>query len=393
VRPKVSIVIVNLDRAALTLDCIESILAHTERDLCEIIVVDNGSAAAERETLTRASHRFRLVQLERNMFFGEASNIGAEQGSGDHVLFLNNDVTVTAGWLDTLLAVLGSAYRAGAVGPRIAYPDGRLQEAGGVVRPDGWSVQIGKAGMRLAPSFIEATRIVDYCSGACLLMRRSVFLDLGGFDPMFDPAYFEDVDLALRMRAIGLFTYYCGAATVHHQESVTSTRIWSAEERRQHVAANHGRLVRRWGRHLRERLRGDLEPEALPPVHWEPERAPAGRPAIAFYSPAALNADSGSELLLRAAAAFQDRCDVILASDEIQSRCRIYSLSRQLGLGLTSFKTRKLADVDQTTCSVIVTAEAGQDRPFSAPRLSLPREGWQLLQFIDRFTGSPVSAG
>ena len=223
-RPKVSIVIVNLDRAALTLDCVEAVIAHTDRGLYEIIVVDNGSAAAEVEKLVQASHQFKLVPLDRNMFFGEASNIGAEHGSGDYVLFLNNDVTVQ-GWLDTLLSVLNTEYRAGAVGPKIVHPNGELLEAGCVVRPDGWGVQIGKAGTGLPLSFIDDTRVTDYCSGACLLMRRKVFLDLGGFDPIFDPAYFEDVDLAIRLRSIGLFTYYCGNVTVCHEESVTSSRF------------------------------------------------------------------------------------------------------------------------------------------------------------------------
>ena len=78
--------------------------------------------------------------------------------------------------------------------------------------------------MKLAAEFIDATRIADYCSGACLLMRRQVFLDLGGFDPIFDPACCWDVDLGIRLRSIGLFTYYCGASVVYHEESVTSTR-------------------------------------------------------------------------------------------------------------------------------------------------------------------------
>ena len=382
-RPKVSIVIVNLNRAALTLDCVKSILAHTERDLCEIIVVDNGSADAETAKLAEASHQFKLIRLDRNMFFGEASNIGAEHGSGDYVLFLNNDVTVTAGWLDTLLAVLNTEYRAGAVGPKIVYPTGELQEAGSVVRPDGWGVQIGKSGMRLPPSFIDATRIVDYCSGACLLMRRKVFLDLGGFDPVFDPAYFEDVDLAIRARSIGLFTYYCGAVTVRHEESVTSNRIWSAEERHRHVAANHARLVKRWGRYLRERIEAELEPEAFAPVNWEAESASIGTGTIVLYSPQPLNTSAASQSLLRVAAAVQDFGDVVIATDATYSRCRVYSLGREFGLPLKSFKVRRFAAVDQAKCSLIVSFGAEPGRQFTARHLAFERDGRELLRFFD----------
>jgi GT2 family glycosyltransferase len=386
VGPKVSIVIVNLDRAALTLDCVKSIVAHTERDLYEIIVVDNGSAATEAEMLTRAPHQFTLIPLDRNMFFGEASNIGAEQGSGDCVLFLNNDVKVTAGWLDALLAALNTEYRAGVVGPKIVYPNGELQEAGCVVRPDGWGVQIGKSGMRLPPSFIDATRIVDYCSGACLLMDRKVFLDLGGFDPIFDPAYFEDVDLAIRLRSIGLFAYYCGEATVCHEESVTSNRIWSAEQRNEHIRVNHDRLVRRWGRYLEGRIDRDLEPKALAPMMWEPQSAPTGRDAVVLYSPDPLKASESSKSLLRVAAVFQDGYDVIIAADATYSRCRIYSLCREFGVTLTSFKVRRFADIDQATCSLIVSFGAEQGRQFSARHLSFERDGLELLALIEQST-------
>lgn len=379
--PKVSIVIVNLNRAALTLDCIKSVITHTKRGVYEIIVVDNGSAATETEALAQASHQFKLLPLDRNMFFGEASNIGAEHGSGDHVLFLNNDVKVTAGWLDALLAALNIGYRAGAVGPKIVYPNGELQEAGCVVRPDGWGVQIGKSGMRLPASFIDTTRIVDYCSGACLLMRREVFLDLGGFDPIFDPAYFEDVDLALRLRSIGLFTYYCSEATVHHEESVTSSRIWSAEQRNHHIRVNHDRLVQRWGCYLEGRINRDQEPEALAPIAWKPESLSIGN-AVVFYSPNSLNASESSKSLLKVAAVFQHRWNVIIAADEAYSRCRIYSLCREFGVSLTSFKVRRLADIDQSGCSLIVSFGAGHDRKFSARHISFERAGPELLALI-----------
>ena len=385
--PKVSIVIVNLDRADLTIDCIASVAAHTPRDRHEIIVVDNGSAMPERDKLARAPQAFTTIQLERNMFFGEASNIGAERASGEYVLFLNNDVTVTAGWLDALLGVLEREHRAGAVGAKILDPSGELLEAGCIVRPDGWGTQIGKRGTLFPPEFIDATRIVDYCSGACLLMRRNVFLGLGGFDPIFDPAYFEDADLAIRLRATGLFTYYCGAATVHHRESATSNQIWSAEERNRHIAANHARLLQRWGRYLRERIARELEPEPLPPVHWEGEAAAGGKPAVVFYSPAPLGVDARSELLLRAAASAHERCEVVLAADEIQSRCRIYSLGRHFGLGLTLFRTRKLSEVDQAAARLIVTADAEPGGAIQAPHIALPRDGAKLQQVLEGFTG------
>lgn len=384
--PKVSIVIVNFNQARLTLACIGSIVEHTTSYEYEIIVIDNGSNPDEVEILGRASGQFKFVRLEQNMFFGEPSNIGAELATGDLVLFLNNDIKVTPRWIEPLIAALETEYCAGAVGAKILGPNNELLEAGGAVRPDGWAIQIGKDSMKLPPEFIDATRITDYCSGACLLMRRQVFLDLGGFDPIFDPAYFEDVDLAIRLRSIGLFTYYCGASVVCHEESATSTRVWSAEERFVHIAANHQRLVRRWRRYLERRLEQDLEPEPLPAINWEPEKLPASNYAVVLYSSKPLKADASSQVLLRVAAALQNYCSIVIATHETYSRCRLYSLCREFDVSLKSFSVRRISDIDQSSCQLIVTFGVRIDRRLSAPHLAFEQEGAQLVSLIDRLS-------
>src|SRR4051794_23002628 len=166
--------------------------------------------------------------------------------------------------------------------------------------------------MPLPVGFADVTRITDYCSGACLLMRTKVFLDLGGFDPIFDPAYFEDVDLAVRLRSIGLFTYYCGTSVVYHEDSVTSNRIWSAEERKGHIKTNHDTLMQRWGSYLEGRLEQDLEPEPRPAIVWQPENLTESSYRVTLYSLQLLKADTSSQALLRVAAALQDCCSVLI---------------------------------------------------------------------------------
>jgi GT2 family glycosyltransferase len=381
---KVSIVIVNFNQGRLTLDCIGSIVEHTKNCEYEIIVVDNGSSADEIAILERASDQIRLIRLDRNMFFGEASNIGAEHATGNLVLFLNNDIKVTRRWIESLIAALEAEYCAGAVGPKILHPNDDLLEAGAVIRPDGWGIQIGKGGMKLPRNFIEATRITDYCSAACLLMRKKHFLELGGFDPIFDPAYFEDVDLAIRLRSIGLFTYYCGASVVYHEESTTSNRIWSVEERNSYIAANRERLMRRWGRYLERRIEEDLEPERLPAINWEPESIPAPSSYnVVLYSSRPLKADVPSQALLRTAEALQESCSVIVAAHETYSRCRIYSLCRGVGIALKSFRIRGIREIDQRSCQLIVTFGEDADTDLSAPHLAFERNGAELLPLID----------
>ena len=269
--PTVSIIIVNRNLANLTLNCVDAVVAHTEVGLYEIIVVDNGSDAVEVETLVRASSNFRLIALNRNMYFGEANNIGVENAAGEYVLFLNNDVLVTHDWFNQLFMVLSNEFRAGAVGPKFLYPDGKLQEAGAYIRADGWVLQLGMGGMRVPPAYVDTIQVVDYCSAACLLMRKSDFLSLGGFDPIFDPCYFEDCDLAMRLRSRGLFTYYCGQAVVYHHGQLTARREWTADQLSGFVSANRDKFVSRWGSFLKRRLSEDCEPDDLPAIRWEPE--------------------------------------------------------------------------------------------------------------------------
>ena len=385
IRPQVSIIVVNRNRADLTHDCVDAIVKYTDKSLYEILVVDNGSVAADVEALVRtSSDNFRLIALNRNMFFGEANNIGVENAAGECVVLLNNDVIVTRDWLDQLLTVLNREYCAGAVGPKFLYPDGNLQEAGAYVGSDGWTFQLGKGGMRLPPHYVDATQVVDYCSAACLLMRKGDYLSLGGFDPVFEPAYFEDVDLALRLRARGLFTYYCGQAAVYHRAEVTSRREWTADQRNGIIAANHGRFVRRWGEFLKRRLCEDCEPDASPPLKWEPERASNAAASALLYSAMPLVASETSRRVLQVASALHELFDIVIAADETFSRCRVYSLCREFGVELNAFRVRKISEIDQSKCAIVVTfAAEGSAEHISGFHVLFERDGHKLLQIIE----------
>ena len=384
-RPKVSIIIVNRNRADLTHDCVDAIVKHTDNSLYEILVVDNGSVAAQVKMLVHASlDNFRLIALNRNMFFGEANNIGVENATGEYVVLLNNDVNVTHGWLDQLLTVLNNEFLAGAVGPKFLYPDGKLQEAGAFVGTDGWAFQLGQGGRRVPPDYADATQVVDYCSAACLLMRKGDYLNLGGFDPVFEPAYFEDADLAIRLRARGLFTYYCGQASVYHHAEVTSRREWTADQRDEIISTNHERFVRRWGDFLKRRVSDDCEPDARPAIKWEPERASNAFGAALLYSSIPLAASDNSRRLLEVASALQDCFDVVIAVDETFSRCRVYSLCREFGLELNTFRVRKISEIDPSKCAAVVTfGREGSAEPIFGSHIVFERDGHKLLQLVE----------
>jgi len=385
VSPKVSIIILNLDRADLTRDCIKSVIENTEDGFYEIIVVDNGSGVDQvKRLLTPPSSEFSLLRLNRNMFFGEANNIGAERVVGEYIVFLNNDIKVTSGWLPGMLDVFEHNAHVGAVGPKFLSPDGSLQEAGAYILPEGRTLQFGKDEKDLPASYVDGTQAVDYCSAACLLMKRREFLDLGGFDPIFDPAYYEDVDLAIRLRSIGLFSYYCGRAAVFHEGNVTSRRIWTDEIRNSYVAANQRKLVTRWGAYLQRRIDEPCEPDALTPVKWQAEAGSNGKRRIILYSSNPIKASEGARRLLLVACAFQKTHDVIIAANEVISRCRVYSLCREFRIELASFRTRNIADVSESADDLIITfdIECTTSAHFKN-QISFERDGHRLLDLFE----------
>jgi hypothetical protein len=168
---------------------------------------------------------------------------------------------------------------------------------------------------------------------------------------------------------------------------VTSNRVWSAEERLGHIKVNHDRLMKRWGGYLARRLEEDLEPEPLAEIKWEAEAAsPPSTYRLVLYSARPLKVNAASRSLLLAAAALQRCCSVIIASDETYSRCRIYSLSREFGIELTSFALRRFSDLDPDAAELVVTFGAMPDEQLSLPHLAFGTHGADLLQLIDNMT-------
>ncbi len=218
--PLASIVIPVYNKVELTRACLDSI-ARTPSDIdYEVIVVDDCSSDRTEAFLSECSGILAL-RNEVNSGFIDTCNRGAEQARGEFVIFLNNDTTVKPGWLDALISTFRSDPEAGVVGAKLVYPDGRLQEAGGIIFNDasGWNYGRNESADRPQYSFVSEA---DYVSGACLAVRRADFIELGGFDTRFRPAYYEDTDLCFQMRARGKKVMVQPAATIVHHEGATS---------------------------------------------------------------------------------------------------------------------------------------------------------------------------
>ncbi|HXT82678.1 MAG TPA: glycosyltransferase [Acetobacteraceae bacterium] len=241
--PVVSVIVPTYGKTDFTLRCLASIAEHKPDVAIEVIVVDDAYPGPETLCLDRI-RGVRLIRHSANLGFIHACNAAARLSLGEYVLFLNNDTQVLAGWLDPMLALFDQRADTGAVGAKLLYPDGRLQEAGGIIWRDGTGWNYGRHDDPAAPVY-NYVREADYCSGAALLVRRAVFLQLGGFDERYAPAYFEDSDLCFRLRAAGLRTLYQPRARIMHIEGVSHGRDM-AEGVKSYQVINRRSFVRVW---------------------------------------------------------------------------------------------------------------------------------------------------
>lgn len=256
--PDVSIVIPVYNKWDYTAACLRSLAETACEANFEVIVVDDGSAD---ETAHRLAAVEGLVSIRNreNLGFVGSCNRGAEAARGRYLVMLNNDTQVLAGWLDALLETFKTFPDTGLAGARLVYPDGTLQEAGGIVFSDGSGWNYGKGDEADRPDY-RFSREVDYCSGACIMLETRLFRELGGFDKRYAPAYYEDTDLAFQVRAKGLKVRIQPEAVIIHHEGITSGTDIS-EGAKRYQAVNREKFLARWRSEL-----GNYPPPVVDPA-------------------------------------------------------------------------------------------------------------------------------
>jgi GT2 family glycosyltransferase len=257
-QPLVSIVIPVFNQFSFTYDCVKSLLDARTAVPFEVIVVDDQSSD---ETLLAPLLLAGATVLRnpRNLGFVLGCNRGAAAARGEFIFFLNNDTKVHDEALDALVDVFRKHPTAGIAGSKLLFGDGKLQEAGGIIwrLGDGWNY--GRGGDADDPRF-NYVRDADYVSGAALMIRRALFEELGGFDPELAPGYYEDTDLAFRVRAAGYRTLYQPRSVVTHFEGQSSGTDLTQGMKRYQVV-NGRKFFQRWKNVLANHAFNGTEPE------------------------------------------------------------------------------------------------------------------------------------
>ena len=219
-RPLVSIIIPTYNAVDLLKLNLESIESLTTYENYEIIIVTNNldPNSPTRKYLEKSKHQVLIYPGEYS--FSSVNNFAAKKARGEFLLFLNDDIKISSKkWLESMLK-LSLDDEVGAVGAKLLFPDGKLQEAGGIIWKNGFGWNYGRNKDPKDPRY-NFVRDVDYCSASCLMVKKNVFEKIGGFDERFKIAYCEDSDLCFSIRKQGYRVLYQPLAEVIHFEGST----------------------------------------------------------------------------------------------------------------------------------------------------------------------------
>lgn len=241
--PLVTIVIPVYNQFDYTYHCLESILKHSGTVPYEILLADDCSTdlTREAEEILSGVH---VIRNQANLRFLANCNNAAAQARGKYILFLNNDTQVQDNWLQPLADLMEKDGSIGMTGSKLVYSDGHLQEAGGIFWKDASAWNYGHMRNPEDPEY-NYVKEADYISGAAIMIRKSLWEEIGGFDQRFAPAYYEDADLAFEVRKRGYKVVYQPLSVVVHFEGVSNGTDLTAGQKKYQVV-NQQKFYDKW---------------------------------------------------------------------------------------------------------------------------------------------------
>jgi GT2 family glycosyltransferase len=312
--PRASLVMVTWNAVEWSRRAIASIVEHTLPPY-ELIVVDNASSDGTRDFLRESVRGATILLNDRNLGFGVAANLGAARARAAVIVFVNSDLIAGADWLEPLCARLEQDPRVAIAGPAILNVEGRLDHAGALLAHDALTVHYGDGDDPARAEYAFARR-ADYVTGACLAVRADLFHESGGFDPWFQTAYFEDVDLCLRLASRGWKVMYEPASRVTHVGGASGTK----EESLRLLDINRPRFYRRWRELLQRR------PDS--PLTARPERILAARDAMASGTVLLVGDGSGTAReIAESIARIESDIRIALVNEQLQGVENVDALS------------------------------------------------------------------
>jgi len=242
-KPLVSIIIPVYNQFDYTYNCVKSIVKNSGAITYEILIADDCST----DLTTRIGEIVEglvLIVNPENLRFLRNCNNASKVARGKYVLFLNNDTQVQENWLEPLVKLIEQDGRVGLVGSKLIYPDGRLQEAGGIFWRDGSAWNYGNQSDPALPEY-NYVKEVDYISGASIMLPRKLWEKIGGFDERFAPAYYEDCDLAFTVRQMGYKVMYQPLSVVVHFEGISNGKDITSGQKK-HQVVNEVKFYEKW---------------------------------------------------------------------------------------------------------------------------------------------------
>ena len=283
--PDVSIVIPAHNKVKVTYFGLCALLLAKNAASFEVILVDDASTDETAE-IEKIVSGITVIHNETAQRFIRACNAGVEKARGKYVVLLNNDTEPTTGWLDALIDAFDRFPNVGLTGSKLIYPNGQLQDAGGIIWGSGNPWNYGNRANPWDPRFSYA-RQADYLSGAALMTTRAIWDQVGGLSSELEPMYFEDTDLSFKVRDAGYTTWFVPSSVVYHYEGMTSgTDVSTGFKRYQEV--NRPKFKRRWAKAYADHGTEGQNPDL------EKDRGIVGRVLFIDYTTPRPDRDAGS---------------------------------------------------------------------------------------------------